>query len=153
MADDFGQMLDFMTDEDGFLSPPMPSTKHPEGKQYRIPSPDAKTGLRLNALADIMARREAGADVSERDIARLRMEKGDEREFVQQILGPALAEMTEDGCRWTHIKRMASFAFIKFGISDDAAELALKNGLLQGKAPTPPNRAAKRAKSKKRKTS
>lgn len=153
MADDFGQMLDFMSEEDGFLSPPMPSRAHPEGKQYRIVSPDAKTGLRLNALADIMARREAGGDVSERDVARLRLDDKDEREFTKQLLGDALDEMVEDGCKWAHIKRLASYAFIKFGISDDAAENAVANGLLSGKAPTPPNRAAKRAKSKKRKTS
>lgn len=144
----FEQMLDFMQDEDGFSSPLMPSEKHPEGKQYRIKSPSARTGLRLNALADLMAKREAGGTVSERDVERLRLDDSEEREFVEQVLGDALHEMVEDGCRWEHIKRMSTYAFIRFGVSAEAADNAVKNGLLLGKV-IAPNRKAKRKQNKK----
>lgn len=152
---DLGQMLDFMEDEDGFLSPKVPSRAHPEGKQYRVSSPDALTGLRLNALADIMVKREMGGSVAESDVARLRLNDADAREFVQQVLGNervdganALDEMTIDGCRWEHIQRLAQFAFAYFGISREAAEEAAKNGLLSGKM-VAPNRAARRKPKKK----
>lgn len=153
---DLGQMLDFMEDEDGFESPPMPSRAHPEGKRYRVASPDAKTGLRLNALADIMVKREMKVGVDERDVARLRLDDDAEREFVRQVLGAdradgtnALDEMTNDGCKWEHIKRMSQFAFTYFGVSKEAAEEAARNGLLSGKL-VAPNRAARRKKPKKK---
>lgn len=152
---DLGQLLDFMEDENGFLSPKMPSRAHPEGKQYRVASPDALTGLRLNALADIMIKREMGGKVDDSDAARLRLSDSDEREFVQQVLGNdrgdetnALDEMVADGCRWEHIQRLAQFAFTYFGISREAAEEAAKNGLLSGKM-VAPNRAARRKPKKK----
>ncbi len=151
---DLGQFLDFMEDEDGFNSPPMPSRAHPEGRQYRVASPDAKTGLRLNALADIMVKREMKVEVKERDVARLRMDDAEEEEFVRQVLGAdrtdgsnALDEMIADGCKWEHIKRMSQYAFTYFGVSKEAADEAVKNGLLRGKIEAP-NRAARRKKKK-----
>lgn len=152
---DLSQFLDFMEDEDGFNSPLMPSKAHPEGRQYRVASPDAKVGLRLNALADIMVKREMKVEVKEHDVARLRIDDADEHEFVRQVLGAeradggnALDEMIEDGCRWEHIKRMSQYAFTYFGVSREAADEAVKNGLLSGKL-VAPNRAARRKKSKK----
>lgn len=154
---DLGQMLDFMEDEGGFKSPPMPSTKHPEGKRYHVASPDALTGMRLNALADIMVKKEMSVEISELDVRRLRLDDDDEVEFVRQVLGAARAdgsnaldEMLADGCKWEHIKRMGQYAFTFFGVSKEAADEAVKNGLLSGKL-TAPNRAARRKKSKKKK--
>lgn len=156
MTTDLGQMLDFMEDDDGFKSPPMPSKAHPEGRQYQVASPDAKTGLRLNALADIMVKKEMKAEVSEHDIRRLRIDDDGEQEFVRQVLGSlrpdggnALDEMIADGCKWEHIKRMSQYAFTYFGVSREAADDAVKNGLLSGKM-VAPNRAARRKKSKKK---
>lgn len=158
---DLSNVLDFMEDEDGFLSPPMPSKTHPEGRQYRVASPDAKTGLRLNALADIMVKKEMGHDVSESDVARLRLDDDGEREFVRQTLGAeyvvegvttsALDQMVADGVKSEHLKRISYYAYILFSISRDAAEEARKNGLFSGKisAPLAANRAARRKKRKK----
>lgn len=145
---ELSEFMDFMEDEDGFDSPPMPSEKHPEGKRYRITSPSAKVGLRLNALADIVAKQAQNVPVSEVDIARLRIKDQDEREFVSQVLGSALDEMVDDGCKWEHIKRMATYAFTRFAVSKEAADLAVANGLLRGKVQAPTNRAARRAKKK-----
>lgn len=162
---DLSQVLDFMEDEDGFMSPPMPSVKHPQGRQYRVASPDAKTGLRLNALADIMVKKEMGVAVAESDVARLRLNDDAEREFVRQVLGAtylgedgeptnALDEMVADEVKSEHLKRIAQYAYIYFGVSKEAAEEARKNGLLSGKlvAPLAANRAARRKGGKKKKS-
>lgn len=146
------EFMDFMEEEDGFLSPPMPSTKHPDGRKYRIHSPSAKIGIRLNALSDIMVRTQNGVGVSEADVARLRMDDDDESVFVEQVLSkPTIEEMVADGVKWEHIRRMSTYAFIRFAISKQAADEAVRNGLLKGKEPAPTNRAARRGKSKKSK--
>jgi len=153
-TNDLSTMLDFMDDEDGFKSPLMPSTKYPEGKSYAIKSPDAKTGLRLSAISDITMKQARGIEIAELDIKRLRIEDEDEREFIEQVLSPAVvAEMIDDGCRWEHVKRLGLYAFVFFGVSREAADDAVKRGLFKGKGLMPPkNRAARRSSSTKAKS-
>jgi len=140
----FDAMLDFMEDENGFDTPLMPSTKHREGKKYHINSPDAATGLRLAAVSDIVIKQQRKMEISELDIKRLRLDDDDERDFIDQVLNTeTVDEMIGDGVRWEHIKRMSLYAFTYFTVSREAADSAVKNGLLQGKV-MPPNRAAKR---------
>jgi hypothetical protein len=148
--------MDFMEDVDddasitGFSSPPMPSRAHPEGKQYRVPSPDAKTGLRLNALADLTMKQAKGVEFAESDVKRLRLDDKDEREFMGQVLSETLLEqMVDDGVKWEHLRRLGMYAFVYFGVSKEAADHAAENGLFSGKAGAPTNRAARRTKSKK----
>lgn len=148
---DLSEFLDFMDEaddghSDGFTSPKMPSRAYPEGKQYHVPSPDAETGLRLNALADITLKSKRGQEVSEADVRRLRIADSEEREFLEQVLSTELvAELIADGVKWEHMKRLSMFAFTYFAVSPEAAENAAKNGLFSGKA-LPPNRAARRKK-------
>lgn len=147
---DLTQFADFMEETDGFKTPKMPSKAFPEGKIYTVHSPDAKVGLRLNALADIMAKREGKVDISPNDIARLRLDDQAEAEFIRQVLGTELVdEMTSDGVKWEHMQRMSQYAFIRFAISVEAADNAVKNGLLSGKVQAP-NRAARRKKPNKK---
>lgn len=142
-------LLDFMEDEDGFETPLMPSTAHPEGRKYRIPSPDAKTGLKLAAISDIVVKTHRKVEVTEMDIKRLKINDEDERDFIEQVMSKdVVEEMMEDGVRWEHIKRMSMYAFTLFTVSREAADSAVERGLFKGKALTPTNRAAKRAKSK-----
>lgn len=151
---DLSQFLDFMDEADegvtsGFDSPPMPSTKHPRGKQYRVPSPDAKTGLRLNALADMTLKQSRGIELSDIDVKRLRLDDKDEREFLAQVLTEKLLdEMVDDGVKWEHLRRLAMYGFVYFGVSAEAADQAAANGLFSGKAQAPTNRAARRANQK-----
>lgn len=152
---DLSQFLDFMDEADegvtsGFDSPPMPSVAHPRGKQYRVPSPDAKTGLRLNALADMTLKQSRGLELSDVDVKRLRLDDKDEREFLAQVLTPELLEqMIDDGVRWEHLRRLAMYGFVYFGVSAEAADQAAANGLFSGKAAAPTNRAARRSAPKK----
>jgi len=137
--------LDFMSEEDGFNSPPMPSVKYPQGKSYHVPSPDAETGLRLNALADVAMKLSKGFEVKEFDVQRLRMDDTEEKEFADQVLSPAVVtQMIDDGCRWEHVRRLTQYAFTYFGVSPEAAEKAAEAGMFSGKAPTP-NRSQRRS--------
>lgn len=148
---DLSALTSFLEDDGGFTTPPMPSVAHPGGKTYHVPSPDATTGLRLSALQDLALKQANGQDVSAADVKRLRLSDEDERVFVEQVLTPeVVAEMREDGCRWEHLKRLAIYGYILFTAGDKAAQHALDEGVLEGKAPAaaPKNRAARRAKPK-----
>lgn len=150
MTTDLSNFLDFMDDSvdaDGFSSPPMPSAAYPDGHSYHIPSPDAEVGMRLNALADITLKQKRGLEVSEADIARLRLDGADEREFMAQVLTEDILEqMIADGVKWEHMRRLATYGFTYFAISPDAANEAAEAGLFSGKALAPTgNRAARRA--------
>lgn len=150
MTADLSSFLDFMEESDGFESPLMPSKLHPEGKSYRVPSPDALTGLRLNALADITLKQSRGTPVSENDVKRLRIDDADEREFISQVLSVELVdEMLVDGVRWEHMKRLSMYAFTYFAVSREAANTAADNGLFAGKELAPTNRAGRRKSPKK----
>lgn len=151
MASDLSTLLDFMEDIDndgGFDTPLMPSTKFPEGKKYRVPSPDAATGLRLAALADVTLKASQGGDLNERDARRLKLDDEEERDFIAQVLSqPCVDEMTSDGVKYEHMKRISQYAFLWFGVSREAAESAVERGLLAGKV-LPLNRAQRRASTK-----
>lgn len=144
---DLSSFMDFLED-DGFDTPPMPSRAHPEGHVYRVPSPDAETGLRLSALADLTLKQSKGLEISENDVRRLRLNDQEEREFMAQLLTPELvAQMSDDGVKWEHMKRLSMYAFTYFAVSKDAADNAAANGLFSGKAPAL-NRAQTRAKAR-----
>lgn len=116
------------------------------GKTYSIPSPDAITGLRLTALANLGAKVHAGADVTPEDLARLQMSDDDERDFLQQVLGAAFDQLVADGVSWVRIQRLGRYAFLHFAMSPEAATAAMEKSL-QGEAAAP-NRAARRAPSR-----
>jgi hypothetical protein len=148
MSETFDGLMDFMEDDEaGFTTPPIPSREHPGGHQYKVPAPDAKTGLKLNALADIMLKQSKGIPVPEADIQRLHVSDEEERHFLEQVLGvEALNEMSEDGVQWPHIQRLGQYAFTYFAVSQDAAAQMVKDGLFKGKAMPAANRATRRAK-------
>jgi len=142
---DFTALMDFMED-DGFDSPPMPSKTYPEGHVYRIPSPDAETGLRLSAVADLSMKQSKGFELSEGDVKRLRLNDQEEREFIAQVLSPEVIDlMVADGVKWEHLKRLGIYAFTFFGVSREAADKAVEAGLFTGKE-LAPNRAQRRSK-------
>lgn len=149
MSTTLTDFLDFM-DDDGFDTPPIPSVKYPapEGKIYHVPSPDAETGLRLSALADLSMKVSKGIEVAENDLKRLRVDDREELEFTTQVLSqPLVDEMLADGVKWEHMKRLTMFAFTYFSVSPDAANKAAQAGMFNPKAQTP-NRETRRAKPK-----
>lgn len=133
-------------DDDALEIPGVKSTKYPEGKAYSIPSPDAETGMRLTALAELAAKKAKGIEIKEADVKRLNLNDTEEREFAEQVLGAALAEMQGDGVSWVRIQRITKYAFTHFAVSAESAREAASRGVFEGKAQARPNRAARRAK-------
>lgn len=137
---DLGEWLN----DDGFDTPPIRSREHPDGKVYRIPSPDAETGIRLAALAEIGRKVATKRDVDQRDLERLRLDDREERDFAQQVLGSAFDTMTADGVPWTTMQRLTRYAYVYFTIGEEAADNALRSGVFAGKSEAP-NRRMRRS--------
>ena len=136
--------FDAFFDDDELKLPPIKSTKYPAGKRYTIPSPDFETGALLQKLANIAQRIQAGVPVSEAEAKSLKFDDDQEVDLAVMLLGATLEEMKSDGVGWGPIRRATQYAFTHYAISPQAAER-----LATPKAPTPTNRAAKRAKKKK----
>ena len=139
---DLSQFQDFF-DDDELKLPPIKSKKHPEGKVYTVPSPDFETGALLQKLANIAQRIQAGVPVSPTEAKSLKFDDDQEVDLAKMLLGPTLEEMKADGVGWGPIRRVTQYAFTHYAISPEAAER-----FAAPKAPTPTNRAAKRAKKK-----
>lgn len=136
--------FDFLED-DALTIPGVRSTAHPEGKTYKIPSPDAETGMRLSALAEIAVKVNKNLDVDKRDVTRLHLNDDEEREFSQQVLGVAYEELLADGVSWVRMQRITQYAYVHFAFSPEAAREAAERGVFAGKAQAR-NRAARRNK-------
>lgn len=138
-----------LVDLEGFLSDDsikteIKTTKHPNGKVYTVPSPDAKTGLWLTSIAQLGVRASQDPDsVTEEEVKQLQFEGPEEETFIQTVLGAAYDELLEDGASWVQIQRLAQYAFAYFAISPEAANRGAA-GIFEGKAETP-NRATRRS--------
>ena len=118
-------------------------------RDYSIPAPDAETGLRYTALANVAKKAARGDDISETDLQALKLDDAEEREFSEQILGSeVLAQMVEDKLPWPAITRTAQYAFTHFAVSPEAARKAFEAGAFSGKAQAPTNRAGRRTAAK-----
>lgn len=114
-----------------------------DGKVYRIPSPDAETGLFLTGLANLGEKVATGGEVGAVDFARLQLDDEEESTFIRLVLGAALDELVADNVAWVKIQRLSRYAFFHFAIGPEAAERMLESGMLAGEAPAP-NRKARR---------
>ncbi len=124
-----------------------PSGRPRGGKVYRVESVDAKTGMRLTALADISRNLQRGAAVSPADVAKLNMDDDQEREFSEQVMGATYHEVIADGVDWPIIQKMVQYTYMYFAMGTDVANKAAREGLFTGgKAMAPAlNRAERRA--------
>lgn len=136
--------------DDGALDyPGVPSRAHPEGKTYRVPSPDAQTGLWLATLADIGRKAAVGGTLTKLEEASLKLDDEQEQTLYQRVLGNAYDEMLADGVPWTVLKRIHDDAYMCFAMDQDLADSILDN---LGKLKARSNRALKKTKSTPRKT-
>lgn len=145
--------------------PNVPSRKHPAGKTYRVPSPDAATGLLLAGLGNLGARAAVGASLSSADLGRIKLDDAGERDFYRLVLGcskecreqagddePAepcgsvYHEMLDDGVGWDWFEKIAQDAYLIFAFDEQVADRMLAG---QGKATPVPNRSDRRAAAKK----
>ncbi len=129
--------------DDGALDyPGVPSRAFPEGKSYRVPGPEAKTGLWLTAIADLGVKKASGKELSEADTASLTLDDSEEITWYRRILGPAYDEMIADGVKMSVLKRIGDDAYLCFSLSVDVADVVLR---ASGKASARANRATRRA--------
>lgn len=143
MSNNLGNFLDYLED-DTLTIPGIPSTQHPNGKTYTIPSPDAKLGARLAAVGDIAVKVGMGIEVGDREKERLQLDDDQELDLMQQLLGDTRQEMIDDGVTWTHLRGIMKYAFIYYALGPEQADNAARNGVLSGKAPAPANRVERR---------
>lgn len=140
---DLQDLFDFLDDD--ALRIPIKSEAHPEGRDYLIPSPNAKTGMRLVALADIATKKAKGEKITATDAARLQLDDREEIEFTQVVLGSAYQEMLDDNVSHVRIQRAVQFAYVYFTQGKHAAEEAAKAGVFAGGKVQAPNRAQRRS--------
>lgn len=145
MASLNSQLNDFLNDDP--IRPTIKSEKYPDGKEYRVPSPDFKTGLSLTALTNLGVRAANGETISPDDTESLELDDDDERDLYERVLGSAYHELKADNVPWVSIQRLGQYAMIYFGMSSQAAQSALDQGVLLGEAARP-NRAQRRSQSK-----
>lgn len=124
------------------------------GKEYTIPSPDALTGLRFSAIADLGIKAAQGLELTDTDRDKIQFDDKEERDFVEQVLGTEAYEtMLADEVSWVRIQRVSQYAFLYFSIGEQAADQAVASGRLNGSGKVPaPNRAQRRASTKGRTT-
>jgi hypothetical protein len=138
-------LFDFL-DDDACEVENVKSRAYPEGKTYAIASPDAITGAKLTALADISRKSHLGLQVSEADMAKLNLNDEQEHDFMREVLGDTLDELRNDGVSHVRIQKILQYAYIYFAMGPEVAAKAAREGLLSGgKAFAPQlNRAQRR---------
>ncbi len=137
---DFGSYLD----DDAIDTPPIRSREHPDGRSYRIESPDAATGVRLTAMVSLGVDLAVGAELNSKDAERLKLDDDQEREFLRDVLGKVYDQLLADGVSWVRIQRLGRFALLYFTLGPEAAAEEARRSTAVGEAPAP-NRQARRA--------
>lgn len=129
-------------DDDSLEIPGVVSRRHPKGHTYTVPSPDARTGLWLEAVAGIGMKAAAGGQLTEADGANLssQLSDTDERTLYERSLGSAFDELVSDGVSWAHIGVLGKYAFLYWTMGKDGADSAMA-----AEQAGPPNREARRA--------
>ncbi|QXJ40748.1 hypothetical protein [Curtobacterium phage Parvaparticeps] len=141
MATQNTALNDFLNDDP--IRVTIKSTKYPDGKEYKVASPDAQTGLTLTALTNLGMRAASGETLTPDDGKELVLDDDDERDLYDRVLGDTYAELKADNVPWVSIQRLGQYAMIYFGMSAQAATEALSKGVLLGEAARP-NRAQRR---------
>jgi hypothetical protein len=139
---DLTELLAFL--DEGHEYPGVKSKRHPDGKTYRVPPPDAKTGLWLTSLAELGAASVAGGKLSAEDLASLSIDDDDEPQFYARVLGGAYAEMMDDGVSFVALQAIGQHAFLTFTMSQDVADAQMRSALGKARTQPPTKRAAPR---------
>lgn len=127
----------------------VPSTKHPAGKTYKVPSPSATFGLQIQRVLQAWTSDRDGAPTPEETADLLGMvtdDDGKPMDFHAKLLGPAYAEMLADGVTQEGLSRIGNVVMAYYGMGEAFAQAILGSS---GEAPARPNRAARRGTAKK----
>ena len=113
------------------------------GKTYRIPSPSAEDGLRVQRITTLAARLVEGGEAIDTTL----LDDDEELDLLQLCLGPVYDQLLKDGVNWSQL-RHAGLTAMFWIISD--VETAEKYWKAAGDpSQLAPNRAERRAKAKK----
>jgi hypothetical protein len=113
-------------------------------RTYRIPSPPAEDGLLVVKVTTLATKLMAGGTPTDAEM----LDDSEERDLIGMALGPAAAEMSEDGVdwAWTRHAGLTAVLWIARGIED--AEAYWRAAGDPTKLAAPPNREARRAAAK-----
>lgn len=139
----------------------LPSKKHPNGKLYRVPSPDALTGARLTYQAAIGLKIGRGEGITDAEKAAVSLDDAAEDDFYKDTLGPVYDEMLTDGVTWALLQATAKDAYLCITGNEGLADFSLASAKVdaaarsaadddgspaaEGEASARPNRATRRA--------
>ncbi|MGW3572174.1 DUF7426 family protein, partial [Streptomyces sp. NPDC000941] len=70
------------------------------GKTYRIPSPTAEDGLKVQRITTLAARLVAGGEAIDTNL----LDDDEERDLFQLCLGPVFEELRADGVTWSQLR-------------------------------------------------
>lgn len=107
------------------------------GKVYRVPSPPARVGLRLQAAHAVMAAGRAGATPRPSDLAIAATDDGS-TSLEQDTLGPVYQQMLDDDVPVEAVKRAATTAYLWIVIGEEAATRYWRTPLGEARAPETP---------------
>lgn len=114
-------------------------------RDYRVPAPDAETGLKYSAISNIAIQASKGKPVPEESLAALKLNDAEEEEFVVKMLTQEVVDqMTEDRLTWPTVQVCAQYAFVYYTLGRESADKAMEAGVFSGKATAPTNRATRR---------
>lgn len=105
------------------------------GKVYRVPSPPAKAGLRMQASFAIAAARKAHQEPKARDLASIDLDAPTSLE--QDALGPVYDEMLADGVNLETLRHAGMTAYLWHVAGERAARLYWRSPLGEASTPTP----------------
>lgn len=131
----------WMDDDD--VTIPVPSKKHPDGKDYTFASPDIDTGVRLTTIAQLGVKAATGAELAESDLEGLQLDDAQEQDFYRMVMGDTYDELVADGVSWTRMQRLGRYLFLLHGLGEEAAAQAVERS--SGGARPPANREQRRA--------
>jgi len=106
--------------------PGVPSKAHPGGRDYRVQSPDRKTGLRLAALAALGRRAAEGESLTAAEVEQIEIGDDQAEDFATMVLGPTHELMLTDGVADMTVQAIARDAFYCFTANEALADLVLQ---------------------------
>lgn len=112
-------------------------------RTYKIPSPSAEDGLRIQRLTAMAVRLVGGGEAPDQDF----LDDQDERDLIADALGPAQTEMQDDGVDWAWLRHAGLTAIIWISQGAEAAGTYWKAAGDPTKLPAP-NRETRRAAAK-----
>lgn len=84
---------------------------------YRIPSPSAEDGLRIQKITAVAVRLVGGGEAPDQDF----LDDAEERDLIADALGSAYAEMQADGVDWSWLRHAGLTAVIWISQGQDPA--------------------------------